>query len=105
MQVRVQVVPKIPRLSEFLLAFLLDLVLPVDTSFAADGFYHIKAKDLVRALTQMGSFTAAKSWKSQLEDQKLTHLIIPHQACQLWPQEPDHTLDPLDALQETIGQA
>lgn len=105
MKIRVLTVPAIPNVPVIFRMFLCDLILPVDTSFPCDGFYHVLSRDLVEALDKRGETVAARHWQQQFNCRNWSHLMIPHQACQLWPRETTISLEPLDVLRVDISQA
>ncbi|MBT4209819.1 MAG: hypothetical protein HOE19_02830 [Candidatus Komeilibacteria bacterium] len=79
--------------------FLLWLVFLVDTSFAEDGYYHIRTEDLTRVLRQENLPLLAREWEAICREGNLSHVLFPAEACEIWSRE---TIAPFEAI-DVIG--
>ncbi len=75
--------PKLVDIDQTLRAGLLFLYLKVDDTFAADGYYHVPAQDLVVALRKEGHWKTARLWEELINQKNWSHVAIPADYCRL----------------------
>ncbi|MDD5749273.1 MAG: hypothetical protein PHO91_00600 [Patescibacteria group bacterium] len=52
------------------------LYLRVDDSFAADGYYHVRAQELLTTLRKEGRWGIARLWEQVIQYREWSHLAI-----------------------------